>query len=408
VYPNPADDGTFHTTRNLYTDYSEVTVEEVAASNRWYRQWGADPWHSENLYLTALYFQNNTTDLLWRMTYDKYSQYNQLERGGPLFFHIMLSKLLSNTEESAKHLETRVKDFKITDVVGEDIDKVISLLRGAMIRLSQVKRTTKVPSDAYFLDMTRYIIAVFQTTSVPAFNETFAQVVRNQQIAIALKGHQALKEGLSYENVFTLAENRYQEMVELGHWTGVHTKGTGSVFNATQKQGGKGATNTPRPTGVCWNCGGDHLLTACTRTKNEALIEANKQLFRANKQKKANAATGTTSNNQGSIAATATSATASQPPPPKSGEPVNKIINGKPMYYHPRAKKWVDDKRAAGTAMTTSVPAASDALVPYVAPTSSTAETTRTSIRDEARRLAFANAAQTMTHALNKMSEQFH
>jgi hypothetical protein len=36
VYPSPVDDGTFSTTKNLYTEYSDITVEEVATSNHWY------------------------------------------------------------------------------------------------------------------------------------------------------------------------------------------------------------------------------------------------------------------------------------------------------------------------------------------------------------------------------------
>jgi hypothetical protein len=47
---------------------------------------------------------------------DKYNCYSEVEKGGPLFFVIMMSKLLSNTEEASDALTKRIRYFKISNL----------------------------------------------------------------------------------------------------------------------------------------------------------------------------------------------------------------------------------------------------------------------------------------------------
>ena len=121
--------------KDLYSEYSEITIQQTADSNKWYKEWtDDDEFAGDNLNVTYNFMKNNVSDGLWEKTFEKYDQYKASEQGGPLFFILMLNVLLSNTAEAARTLETRFKNFKITSLRGEDIDRAVSLLRGALKR----------------------------------------------------------------------------------------------------------------------------------------------------------------------------------------------------------------------------------------------------------------------------------
>jgi hypothetical protein len=67
---------------------------------------------------------------------DKYNRYSKVEKGGPLFFVIMMRKLLSNTESASDALTKRIRYFKISNLQGENVDKATSLLGGTVKRLA--------------------------------------------------------------------------------------------------------------------------------------------------------------------------------------------------------------------------------------------------------------------------------
>jgi hypothetical protein len=84
-------------TRDLYSDYSNLTVENVAQSNEFYRTYVDDETFTENLKLTLDYMKNNVTENLWNKVLEKYKPFQEKQKGGPLFFKLMMNQLLSNT-----------------------------------------------------------------------------------------------------------------------------------------------------------------------------------------------------------------------------------------------------------------------------------------------------------------------
>ena len=54
-----------------------------------------------------------------------------IEKGGPLFFKVMMTIITSNTEEAICTLTQKVSTFKITYIQGENINIAVSQLRGA-------------------------------------------------------------------------------------------------------------------------------------------------------------------------------------------------------------------------------------------------------------------------------------
>jgi hypothetical protein len=113
---------------------------EVAWSNKWYRTWTAEIWFEQNLKLSFDFLENHCSEELWDRTMDKYIRYSEVEKGGFLFFVIMMCKLLPNTEEASDALTKRIIDFKISNLQGENVYKATSLLGGAVKRLAQINR----------------------------------------------------------------------------------------------------------------------------------------------------------------------------------------------------------------------------------------------------------------------------
>jgi hypothetical protein len=110
-------------TRDLFKDYAIMTPDEVAWSNKWYRTWTAEIWFEQNLRLSFDFLENHCSEELWDKIMDKYNRYSEVEKGGPLFFVITMSKLISNTEEAYDALSKRIRDFKISNLQGENVDK---------------------------------------------------------------------------------------------------------------------------------------------------------------------------------------------------------------------------------------------------------------------------------------------
>jgi hypothetical protein len=89
------------------------------------------------------------------------------------------------------------------------------------------------------------------------------------------------------ENILMLAKSEYHDMLNDNTWTGIHTKGTESVFQAGGKnsKGHQGNGEGPE----CWNgCGGRHMVQDCKKPLDQKRISANKKKFYAALEKKRN------------------------------------------------------------------------------------------------------------------------
>ena len=313
-------------TKDLYTEYPDITIEDVARSNEWYRTWMNEKWFVQNLQLTHNFFQNNVSDDLWMKVSETYETFSSGEKGGPLFFIIMMNHLLSDTEEAASALVTKVKTFEIRKITGEDIYKVVSLLRGAINRLTYIH---KLPEE-----MVKILLQVFQTTSVDDFNATFSLIEkqRKQQAVLRRTG---TGPDLLCADIFKIAESEYRDMLTLNTWTGAHTTGD-SVFHAGAKPGGTGLFE---PT--CFNCNGLHHIKQCTKPRDKARIDKKAGEFRAMLKAKfarnGNAGGSAKNTNEGDKWAA-----------PLPHENNRRSIDGKPMFYLRSKKRWVPDRDTVG------------------------------------------------------------
>jgi hypothetical protein len=87
---------------DLYTNYGSVTIDNVAKSNRFYSTMVRDPLNAinKNLKLTKTYLANNTADNLVLKINKTYLSYPKTDRGGPLFFKLLMDLLQNNSAEA--------------------------------------------------------------------------------------------------------------------------------------------------------------------------------------------------------------------------------------------------------------------------------------------------------------------
>ena len=308
----PDDDPTKFKVHDLYKNHATLTEAQVAKSNEWYLTMTEDPnnkWFQQNMSLTYEYLVNNVEDSLQSKVKETYLKYPVEQKGGPLFFKIMIDILQNNSSEAAKYLISTVKDIKISNYDGENVEQVVSLIRGATSRLENLlddKGKTAIPED--FVDD---LIDILQTTSVSEFNELFSHYSRSTKLTNFISGAKVQKPSIS--NILKFAEEQYRILYSSGKWTGVQTKLGETAFTS----------NTGRAKYKCFNCGGDHRLEDCPVKKNDERIRANRKLFYDNKTKK--------SKSKGKWA---------RPTKEEQKNKSRRVIDGKEHYYHYKDKRW--------------------------------------------------------------------
>jgi hypothetical protein len=271
--------------------------------------------------------ENHCSDELWDKTMDTYNRYSEVEKVGPLFFVIMMSKLLSNTEEASDALTKRIRDFKISNL--QNVEKATSLLGGSVKRLAQINRVTQ--------SIVRTMLQVMQTTSVPKFNNTFELM----ETSIFVNDceptlHVGFTGKFNANTIFSIAEKKYASMMEANHCIGVSNKGRKSTFITV------GYGKEP----VCWNCGGPHRLPDCTLPKNqENVSEGKNKMHDAMKKTKRNPGGG---ENNGNYNGTTTRKFRK----PSSDEKNRRTIDGNVMFYHKKIERWIPYRFPLGAKLT--------------------------------------------------------
>ena len=376
---------------NLYTDYASVSIQMVANSNTWYHTWPQGPTWSENLAWTDRFFKNNTSPELAEKVNEVYSTFPSQARGGPLFFAIMMEQVLSQTEEAVFALQTKLKKMDLKAIPGENVDKAVSLARAAILRLETFG---KIPED-----LIRNLLRIFQTSSVPAFNDFFKHLEQQRKVEQAMSIAR-YEEKLTAAGIFRAATTQYRSLWEEGLWTGTK-RVTDAVFTNVASKG------------CCWNCGErGHNIGDCKLPKDTKRINANKraqkkaiveaQKAETKKEKKGKKETDSQPDPTGKY----------KPPTPE--EHNRRVIDGKHMWYNTRLKRWYPDRKhspaAASTAVATPTSAPMDSVVSSTTQPSTAASTTSTnstisSVERSAVHTARQAYASAYATAMNQLSQ---
>jgi len=356
---------------NLYTDYAKITPAQVALSNTWYNKWPLAPTYSQNLRWTYMFFRNHTSDDLFDRVYNRYKRYPEKEQGGPLFFILLINQLLSNTAAAAESLRTRVENFQLNTLQGEDVDQANLILRGALNRLEHVN---KMP-DHVELTLTR----IMQTSSVPEFNEIFhyMELQHEAEDEINVTGI-ATKPFRTVDQILTKAVAKYRLLVEENKWNSNGTTGK-SVFLA---KGIKDASSFQTKFQViCWNCGGGHGLGDCKAIKDEAKIQqARDKFMKDKKERRGKSKEGKPNSGRGGRGGglggrngntAGRSNNRSKWARPQSGESTRKRIDGHLWNFNDSTRRWVKEEQNSTTPSANVAVTTTTTPVPHT-PTSTT------------------------------------
>ena len=317
-------------TKNLFTMHSEITMKQVAASNKFYATRLKPPvaeWLRQNLQVSQQYFENNSSTAMVAKVLERSNQFDKAEQGGPLFFKIMIDHLLITSRDAVSTLLKAVKKMDISRIPGEDVSQAVSLITGAYNYLKNLEeinhKAAALPSD-FVVD----VMKVFQTTSDAEFNELFTSMKATE----TMRRHQDPNHNTPVADVLGLAASAYADRVTTGTWDGVQAKKqeTSAGFNLRVDGSGK-----LKP--ACHNCGDpNHLAGDCPKPKDEKRIEANRKA--RNEWFKKNRSSGKQGKSSNSKWA-----------PPTAAEKQNgnkRVVDGKEMFYHKGRKRWIPDKFA--------------------------------------------------------------
>jgi hypothetical protein len=111
---------------------------------------------------------NTVTENLWNKVIEKYKAFQEKQKGGPLFFKLVMNQLLSNTEAAVKALVEQVKKNNIGIVQGSEVMKVTSQIASSINRL---KHVGKFPQE-----MSTTLLTIMQTSLASECKKVFAAI----------------------------------------------------------------------------------------------------------------------------------------------------------------------------------------------------------------------------------------
>ena len=237
VVPDPdqtSNPGKIVSSRSLFDHYSSITVDEVRASIEHFRIYGQD-YHLQNLQWSEEFFKSSCAPDLRMKIAEKTREIPNTEKGGPLYFLYMIKTILHLSEEGARVMLRKIQTMKVTDFEGEDVDKVVSLLRASIDRLKSIN---KLP-----FDIERQLFGIFRSCSVPDFSDIFKAMEHT---------HTLHMKTFTVEEILKVAEDEFQRLSQT--WS-----------NAARPKSSFIASSTA----TCWNCGEPgHTFRSCPKPKN--------------------------------------------------------------------------------------------------------------------------------------------
>ena len=304
---------------SLFAACPRLHASIIANSNTWCNLWTDAPYIGENLNFSYDMLRKNTDDDLWLKCQEDYDDYAPVQRGGPLMLFLILRRIQDVSESAIDHVKKSLMSLKMRDLPGEDVDKVVSLIKSAhaLFKSASSSCHSFIPED-----FPKMILEILQTSSVPEFNLAFQ---REQQIA----QHKADKTGQLVEwptisELTSMATNSYKRLTCSNNWC-CDARHSQKALTA-QPAGRHSNGQRPRLPPECWNCGGPHTLKDCTKPKDQTKIDAARQAF--NKRKAARRRNGPKSNSN-----------------PRSPPRERALINGTPCLKN-KLGNWVPDQRA--------------------------------------------------------------
>jgi hypothetical protein len=322
--------------RSLFQWYAVLKVEDITASNQWYRTYPTAPWFNENMGITYEYLKTHMASDLWMKVNEEYNSYPAEAKGGPLVLYLMIHQLIAANDSIAITLSNKIDSVKISDYKGEDVGEAVTHLRAIIHRLKNMRRRDVAGNeiDLVPLDLTKRLYKIFQTSSSSEFNGLFLNQYNQEYTKYLITGNSAWADP---DSVLTLAQNLYVRLCAENNWHGVdQNKATFPVITSPK------AAATFLSKAKCHNCGGQHLLRDCTEPQDPARISANQKRFKSIRK--------LAKKNENSKSSTGHPAGGKFPPKPEKGQTNRCTVDGKQYYYHFKSVCWLPVDRQTNIA----------------------------------------------------------
>jgi hypothetical protein len=150
---------------NLLKDHTSVSLEQVKRSVAYYRKRSLKMIDQENMQWSLEFLLNSCDDDLRRFLRSKMMTIDSKYHGGPTIYMILVQEIVHNNDNIARALTLRLENFKVTDVAGENIETVTSLLLAICDRLECCE---KLPHD-----ITKIILSIIDTCTISRFTNHF-------------------------------------------------------------------------------------------------------------------------------------------------------------------------------------------------------------------------------------------
>lgn len=379
---------------DLFRDYTNLTIEQVSESNEFYNthlDHSAMPWIPENMNMTQNYLLNNTETELYRKCLEVFNTYSPAQQGGPLMFKILMDHLEASSVVAAQVLSQAIQNIDIKNYDGEDVSKVVSQVRGVLLRLRAMERKDAsgnvIPGQQIVPpNISQILMNTFKSTSDEEFNRTFQLLSTSAGVERHRKGWAAYG---TPEEILNMAEFQYRErLASKDGWHG--QSNTTSVFKTERM---KSSDQT------CFNCGQKgHGVSDCTKPKNEEKIKENRGRYFELRTKSQTTETGSGRSGRGRGRGGRFRGGRSTGrgrghdwSDPRPEERHRRMIKNKPHIWNPQTKRWLQDT----TGLLAQIPGR---IVTSSSP--STGENTSTATSTQQIQLAAANAERGLSLAM--------
>lgn len=359
---------------DLFKDYTNLTIEDVAESNVFYNthlDHNAMPWIPENMNMTQSYLLNNTETELYRKCFEVYNAYSPAQQGGPLMFKILMDHLEASSVVAAQVLSQAIQNIDIKNYDGEDVSKVVSQIRGVLLRLRAMEKKDTagnvIPGQQIVPpNISQILMNTFKSTSDEEFNGTFKLLSTSAGVERHRKGWAAYG---TPEEILNMAEFQYRE--RLASKEGWHGQSkTSSAFKVER------AIPSDQ---TCFNCGQKgHGVSDCPKPKNEDKIKENRSKFFELKTRNRDSESGHGRNGRGrgrggrfrggrGNGRNNGRGRGHDWSEPRPDERHQRVIRNKPHIWNPQTKRWLQDTTGLlaqipgrSVAATNSMPVATD------------------------------------------------
>lgn len=317
---------------DLFHDIKSTDLGLVKLANQYFMEYGAD-YHGENVVWSGEKILNSCDDALRDKLIESTRGWSAAHKGGPTYLKLLMGLIVATSEKSLRSLLDKVGTLKLSDFNGEDVNKAVSFLRGAILILRD--------NDALPNDFGTLILKIFKQTSCDDFKSFVGLLEHNVELSMTKK---------TIEEILQLFETKYTEMLGRNEWTPKSiTKGQESVYNMTVHQLKM----------MCFNCGGlGHGTRTCPQPLCQKSIAARKEIM-ANYSRRmstnSNGGNNTSSQSDGGGNKNGNKSGRQQrgkgpsnplKVPPQRDESHEKVFNGKTLYWcgKPKCCKWGDHK----------------------------------------------------------------